>query len=206
MDTEKPSVRNRISLWAFALSWTERNLVLVQRASSWSSSESVAKDLKQHGGTFQTYPSEDPHHGVRHRVFPIFSECDDIIAASMTSAIIYYSQLLTTGNADGDRIHSNSKSLCGEMWAYSLDLLENNGIKQQSVETLNKEVISARNGMIAHADGREFHATTNESGYMVSCRSYEQSWQTIDINLWFKVTCLLRTKFGLLASGLHTAG
>ena len=163
-------------------------------------------DLKANGGTFQTYPSDDPNQSVRHRVFPTSFECQDIIEASMTSAIVYYSQLLTTGNADGDVIQSNSKSLRDEMWAYSIGVLQDNGIEKQSVETLNNAVVAARNGKIAHADGREFNAETNDSGEMVAYGSYEQSWQSIDTKQWYNVTWLLMHQFGLLGAGISTAG
>ena len=206
LDLSQPSFRNRISLWVGALYNTERNLILAERAIAWRESESVLADVRVNRGTSNNYNAEAPYEGFRERVFPMLFECDDIVASAMTSAIGYYAQTLTTGNADGKRIRSNSPQFCSDLWEHSFDYLETKGIPKASVKELNATVLQARNGMIAHADAKKFNATMNANGEMVSCRVYDNSWDSIAPKLWLKISYMLKNKLLQLSRGEDLAG
>ena len=203
LDISQENVKNRLILWMAALAAVERSLLLAERATSWSSSVGVMEEIRLNGSNVYDYQSTDPYANTRKRPFPILFESDDIVFVSMSSAVVYYSQLLSTGNADGQRISSNSKNLTTELWEYSFSHLEKHNISKSSVETLNDLILGARNGVIAHADARQFEAEIDANGNMISFKSFEEAWESIDAKLWLKVSCLLKHEMTLLSSGVR---
>lgn len=200
IDLSQPNIRNRLTLWVNALASVENSLLLAQRARDWSESPKVHDEVKKNGGISYMYSDPDPYASVRRRTFPILFECGEIVSVAMTSAIVYYCQLQTTGNADGQHISSNSKNLTSCLWQFTLKFLSNHGIDPEEVKTLNSAILDARDGMIAHADARVFDAKLDAKGDITSYRSYEHAWQEIDHELWLKITYLLKNEIFNISS------
>ena len=194
------NIKNRIILWISALASTERNLLLAERANAWSKTDEVSKEVRQNGSNIYDYTKNDPYSQTRLRPFPILFECDDIIFGAYSSAIMYYSQLLSSGNADGEKISSNSKNLKKNLWDISFEYLKIQNISKSEIESLNKSILQARDGMIAHADARQFEASFDKNGRINSFKSYQQSWDSLNGELWLKVTYKLKNYLTLLSS------
>lgn len=192
----KPNLQNRVSIWVVNLANVETSLLLAQRSRHWAETRPSTPDDRS---MIYGYGSKDPYSDLRDRAFPTAFECDEIEHAAVTAAIVLYSQLLVSGNADGDRVASHSPHLKEQLWTWIYAMLQRDlHIPKADVEALNDTIREWRDTLVAHGDGNR-DASFSAEGTFSSFGDVRSAWRgNVDIAMWLRVVYETKHRLGLL--------
>jgi isopenicillin N synthase-like dioxygenase len=127
------------------------------------------------------------------RPFPTFSECRATQDASVKLAIIYFCQVLTSGEGQLNVAADNSKAFKEEHWPKVLSKWSGNNVDlEEKFSSLCAQLRIVRNEALGHAQADFFNII---HGDPITTMSFS-SWQHIDIKYWH--SCLENLRIAVL--------
>ena len=208
MASEKLEVRGRLWLWELAVSQTQQLLFLAKRSKIGAEQQHIRDELNAYTKSLQDFARGRPDYkegnlkssvkkefDAQHpRAFPTLIECMTIHDACIELAIVYFSQILNIGHADTGSAAKSDKIFRDQHLNAIASMVFPDQPDNDRFFDFCKQILTARNKMIGHADGEAFDI---QHGTPISkMKSFRQAWEHIDLTYW--ASFLERLRVGIL--------
>lgn len=195
MNQEEFELRGRLFLWEVAIFRTQELLALSRRSWGGKDQDNIKRQDDVYLDKFNEFRKGmlDYREGViehnhmivfdmvYHRPFPTIGECFSLHGACIELAIIYFCQILNSGNSDPGVAAKNNKDFINKHF----NAIVNSVLTLEEIDKFNHlcdELRTARDKMLGHADARSFDIQHGEP--ISSMKLHSESWKHIDIEFW----------------------
>lgn len=204
MNSSELELLGRLLLWDTAVMDTHQLLKLSQRANLGSIQDNIRNEIdnfhKAQAEFKSTIPKETDWRVARDmeiifsqsytRAFPTWEECIKIEDACIALAIVFFCQLLTSGNPAPGAAAKNDKNFLDIHLDAIIKRVFPNVSEQEKFSAFCEQLRYSRNKMLAHADGSAFQI--NHGSTVTSMKLRYVAWENIDIEYWLSFMDPLR--------------
>jgi len=192
----KNEIVGRLWLWAQSISMTQQLLGLAFRANIGKNQDTQINERDNYIKNLNEFVKNQPDYkpdtifstqqimfdNIYYRPYPTWNECISMHDACVELAIVYFCQILNDGYHSDNSSASNSRAFRDFHFPPILKRTFKNEDEFNKFEILKKQLTTARDKMIGHADGDSY--SIQHGNPVSTIKGSVSLWREIDFGFW----------------------
>lgn len=204
MTEDKLEIKGRLLLWHTALLECEQLFKMIKRAELEINTKEALEKEHRHTIALQNFASTQPDYRpgtmknehavafskIQPKEFGAYTDCYYIKESLLMLAVVFFCQIFNSGYKSKGKAAANNKEFVSKHINHILIDIFPLPEELDRFELLKKQLVTARDRMIGHADGDAFNIVHGTP--ITSMKSYSAGLKEIDVEYWISVVEPLR--------------